>query len=585
MFYTICGEVYKVLLRDRKGAWVISYDHPLEPRYIDREMLDKADRACAPAGYVIRTDEELTEAQKKRLEIITPLLNREDCIRDRKIRSQMITDIAEQENTTERRIRNLFFRYLATGVLTQPKPRPARIRPEYDSAIRTHYLSSSRNSLKMVYDLMILSNYSNNGERLVEDMPTWSSFKHYYDRHWRHRRKETEIAREGLSAYQRDKRTAFGSAMSWRENIGSFQMDITQADVHLVSQYDRSKLIGRPYITLAVDTCTQMIAGVHVGLESGETAVLSCLKNVVADKVKFCAEYGIAIKANEWPCNSMLPMEIITDKGGEFFGKRLDEILIKFGVQKTSLTPFRPDKKGIVEKSFDMIQSGYRAVLRGRGAVEEDAAERWSKDYRKQAMLTLEDFTKIVIRCILYLNNGRMVKTGHLSDDVPMTPSTLWQWYMENGKQELLAVEPEEIELLFLPRAKAKFTKKGIHHNKLYYAPDDIRNIRIGDTLEIAYDPKNTNEVFIVDDSKNMIPCVLTESYRRYSGYDYSEVEAMREREQAIEQEYRQRELEYRLSMRREILDIVNKAEEKAEIIEKVTNIEKNRKDERRRIS
>ena len=52
-------------------------------------------------------------------------------------------------------------------------------------------------------------------------------------------------------------------------------MDATMADIYLVSRHDRSKVIGRPYIYLAVDTATQLIAGLYVGLECDETLLFT----------------------------------------------------------------------------------------------------------------------------------------------------------------------------------------------------------------------------------------------------------------------------------------------------------------------
>lgn len=104
-----------------------------------------------------------------------------------------------------------------------------------------------------------------------------------------------------MTDYQRNKRPLFGSAMSWRDKIGAFQMDATQADIYLVSSVDKSAVIGRPNIYMAVDTTTQLIAGIYVGLDAGEQAVINCLANAATDKVEFCQKYGIDIKPDEWP--------------------------------------------------------------------------------------------------------------------------------------------------------------------------------------------------------------------------------------------------------------------------------------------
>lgn len=147
-------------------------------------------------------------------------------------------------------------------------------------------------------------------------------------------------------------------------------MDATQADIYLVSRHDRSRVIGRPYIYLAVDTATQLIAGLYVGLECDESAVMLCLANAAQNKVEYCREYGIEIDPAQWP-NRGLPHEIITDKGSEFFGSGMQELCQKYGVEVQSLPPFRPDGKGLVEKSFDLIQQRYMFSANTARAVKQ----------------------------------------------------------------------------------------------------------------------------------------------------------------------------------------------------------------------
>jgi hypothetical protein len=149
-----------------------------------------------------------------------------------------------------------------------------------------------------------------------------------------------------------------------------YQMDATQADIYLVSRHDRSRVIGRPYIYLAVDTATQLIAGLYVGLECDESAVMLCLANAAQNKVEYCREYGIEIDPAQWP-NRGLPHEIITDKGSEFFGSGMQELCQKYGVEVQSLPPFRPDGKGLVEKSFDLIQKRYMFSANTARAVKQ----------------------------------------------------------------------------------------------------------------------------------------------------------------------------------------------------------------------
>lgn len=63
----------------------------------------------------------------------------------------------------------------------------------------------------------------------------------------------------------------------------------------------------------------------YVSLECDESAVLLCLVNAAQDRVEYCREHSIEFNANQWPASGF-PHELITDKGTEFFGPRMQEL-------------------------------------------------------------------------------------------------------------------------------------------------------------------------------------------------------------------------------------------------------------------
>ena len=350
-----------------------------------------------------------TPAQATRLQMIQPLLNCEDCISDKSLRYRMAAEAAQQHQTTTRRILHLYYRYLATGRVTAKKRtlQVSKSNHMIEQSIRRYYYGAKRLSLRAAYEMMLLEDYVGPDGQLDSDAPTWSQFRHYYYDKGYHKDPQKIIAREGLTKYQRDHRPAWGTSAGWRPQPGSYQMDATQADIYLVSRQDRSIVVGRPYIYLAVDTATHLIAGVYVGYSCDETAVMACIAQAASDKVEYCARCGIEITPEQWPSVGM-PSEIITDKGREFFGPRMSELCRRYGLEVLTLPPFRPDFKGTVEKSIDLLQQRYKPLLRGKGVIEDDAQERWATDYRTQATLDLDDFARVVIHSILYLNSGRL---------------------------------------------------------------------------------------------------------------------------------------------------------------------------------
>ena len=476
------GAIYRVLLETPAGCWLTDCNGPSPPFF--EVSLDRYERVPAPDSWM--EDHTITPAQVVRLKMIQPLLDCTDCISDKSLRYQMAAEVAQQHKTTTRRILRLYYRYLATGRLTQKRTRQAsKSNQMIERAIRRYYFGAKRLSLRSAYEMMLLEDYVGPDGEIDSDAPTWSQFRHYYYGHGFHRDPQKIIARDGLTKYQRDYRPAWGSSAGWRAQPGSYQMDATQADIYLVSRQERSIVVGRPYIYLAVDTATHLIAGVYVGFSCDETAVMACIAQAASDKVEYCARYGIEITQEQWPSVGM-PTEIITDQGREFFGPRMSEMCCRYGLEVLTLPPFRPDQKGCVEKSIDLLQQRYKPMLRGRGVIEEDAQERWATDYRTQATLDLDDFTSIVIHLILYLNSGRIL------DD--KTPAERW---LELSPR-LMAVNPQELHIQTLPRDTAKLTRKGIRVNRMWYAPDGADGLTIGNVYTIAYDPSDLRCIYII---------------------------------------------------------------------------------------
>ena len=583
MFVRISGARFRVLQQDAGGAWVIAYDEYQMPTYINRDELGRAERIAAPEEYVRNRERPMSAAQRQRYDLLRLALEDDRCITDEAHRTEVFAAIAREHNTTVRRLRRLYHAYLARGSLTKSKPREIIRRTDFEAAIRKYYFSAKRNSLRTAYELFILENYTNKGV-LADEIPSWSSFRLYYFRHFRGD-PQKEIAREGLTAYQRNNRPLYGSAMQYRERVGCYQVDETQGDIYLVSKWDRSKVIGRPNVYLAIDTASGLIAGVYVGLDAGETALMACIANAAGDKAAYCAAYGIDLSPADWPSRG-LPSEIISDRGGEFVGDRINELCICYGIDRQVLPPFRAEEKPLVERAMDLIQDSYKSMLRGRGVIGDDVGERWATDYRQQAILTLDEYTAIVIHTIIALNKGRVLTDiGHLPVDAPNTPAALWKWLVDQGKSTLLDVDADELYRRALPRTSGKITRKGIVWNGLRYLPEHGAELTVGEKVEYAYDAQDTSRIYVVGRDKHLIPCTLAPSSSRYDGYDMADVAVMRREEAEKEKAARQTELEARVAMRSEIERIIRQAEEQSPGSKDISEIQRHRTSERRRLT
>ena len=480
------GELFKVLVLEGPGAWLISHDSPASPFFVGD--MDAYQRTLPPSAQ----GGELSAAGQKRLELIQPLLDAGDAaVMDKQYRLNIAKDIAERYSTTHRTVLKLFYRYLATGQLLSPKARAPSTNPDFDWAIRTFYFSAKKLSLRSAYEMMLLQRYTDFEGNLAPIHPSFGSFRAYFYSRNYHKSPRKIIARDGLTHFQRNCQPAFGSASEWRKSPGSYQMDATEADIYLLSPGGEP---FRPYIYLAVDSATQLIAGAWAGVTCDESAVMRCLENACRDKVEWCEQHGVVIDPEQWPSHG-LPYEVITDKGREFCGARMQELCRRYGVELIAQAPFRPDRKGLVEKAFNLLQERFKPLLRGKGVIEPDAQERWAVDYRNQATLTLEDFIQVLIHCIVYLNSGRTLSSG-------CTPAQLWQ----SSTPQLLDVDANSLYLMSLPRAAAKLTRKGLRVNGILYVPTDMDGLFLADTCSLSYDPANLSRVYLAE--HDFRPCM-----------------------------------------------------------------------------
>lgn len=573
-FVEYAGDIYRVLLETADGVWLIVYAQAKEPFFVSATNFVDYTPVQTPEYFIqaCKSIESMSEAQVRRLQMIEMLVADDEYICDSKARRRKAQEIAEVYGVTVRTVLRLYFRYISSGVVLADKPRERRRNPEFERAIQKYYYSSRQFSLRGTYEMMILEHYMDDTGQIIEDTPSYHTFRHYFYDHRLHQLPQKIIAREGLSAYQRNHRLTLGSGPGWRDRLGCYQMDATLADIYLVSCLDRSTVIGRPNIYLAVDTMTQLIAGVYVGLESGETAVMTCIVQAVGSKVEFCERYGIHIVEDQWP-NTGIPREVITDKGREFCGNRVEELALRYGVVIQNLPPYRPDRKGLVEKAFDLIQGRYKPLLRGKGVIEEDAQERWAVDYRAQASLTLEEFTAVVIHAIIYLNSGRLLTNG-------LTPAQQWL----EAEDKLLQVDTGELSCMALPRTKAQMSRKGIRHKRMWYVPLDRDMLHPGETYTVAYNPSDVSCIYVVLDGQ-YYPCCLGPADQHYQGAGAVEA-AMAQ--QALRQQVGQRRQASQtasIAATRAIRDIAVQASGAAQGEQNGQEIQKNRDIERSRLT
>ena len=116
----------------------------------------------------------------------------------------------------------------------------------------------------------------------------------------------------------------------------------------------------------------------------------------------------------------------------------------------------------------------YKPYLKNRGVIEIDYQERGARDYRKDACLTLEEFEKVILRCIIFYNTKRVIDNLPYTEDmiasnVKPYANCIWNYSISQEGANLIDVDYKSLVLTLLPRTTGKFSRFGLKVNKLRY--------------------------------------------------------------------------------------------------------------------
>lgn len=452
-------------------------------------------------------------------------------------------------------------------------------------ALEKYYLTSKENRLTDAYKMMVKEFYAkdiyyeNGMEKVIiqdeDKIPSIRQFRYWYEKEYAV--PESLIARKERKKYNKDHRAVLNNSLSEVFGPGSrYQIDATVGDVYLISKYNPNWIIGRPIIYLVIDVFSRMIVGVYIGLEGPSwLGAMMALANTVMDKQEYCAQYGIEISKDEWPCEH-LPEILLADRG-EFEGYNVERLIEAFNLHVENAAPYRADWKGIVEKQFDLIQKKVKPML--PGYIDKDFQERGASDYRLDAKLTLDEFTKIIIRQILYYNQKHYLKDyirdeDLVHDDVMPVPLKLWNWGIENRTGKLKYFPEDFVKLHLMPRETATVTYKGIRMKGIYYSCERAVKESWFETarqkgswkVEIAYDPRDMSMAYWVGNQFHEYDkCYMLGPSKRYEHSSLEEVMYLIQMEKQLTQSVNHQQLQKEVDYIAEVESIVANASKRKE--------------------
>jgi hypothetical protein len=364
--------------------------------------------------------------------------------------------------------------------------------------------------------------------------PTIDQFKYWFYREID--RFDMKRRRVGAKIYDKDMRGYIGTATQGVWGPGArYAIDATIADIYVVSRLNRKKIIGRPVLYVVIDVFSRMIVGIYVGLEGPSwVGAMMALANTATDKVAFCAQYGLDIKPEDWPCRHLCTF-LLGDRG-ELESEKIEMLQAMFGVIVENTAPYRADWKGVVETRFRLLPAKFKPYA--PGYVKKDFRARGGNDYRLDATLDLDQFTKIIIGCALYFNNHHELKDydadrGVVEDEVLPVPCDLWEWGIANRSGQLRQYPEDLVKFALMPTDSASVTKEGILFRGQYYTCERAMAEQWFDRarqqgrwpVKVSYDSRCMERIYLHrNDEKKFDVCDFTPRSRAYLGLSEWEI-------------------------------------------------------------
>lgn len=482
---------------------------------------------------------------------------------DQDKKNEMIELISTNEKISKQTLRKylcLYLIYQNISVLI-PKTKNADKQLSQDEknirwALNKFYFSFYKHSLKTAYTMMLKAKYCDINGELISTYPTFHQFRYFYRKY---KTKQTcYISRNGLTNYQRNNRPLLGDGIQeFAKAPGVGMLDSTICDIYLIN--DAKEIIGRPILTVCIDAYSSLCCGYALTLEGGIYSIRQLMSNVVSDKQEWCKEHNISIKKEEWN-SSKCPGILVTDQGTEYTSSTFEQ-LTELGIKIVNLPVYRPELKGSVEKFFSIIQDLFRPYLKGKGVINPDFQERGAHDYRKDACLTLEQFEKILIRCILFYNTQRVLNNFPYTDDmlenrIEPYANNIFQYGLSLDGVNLIDINKKQIELTLMPRTTGKFTRTGLIVNNVRYKNKNFSEQYLSNKeVSVAYNPDDSGYVWLIDNGE-YIKFELIES--RFQNKNFKEIEEMKSIKKDIIRSVASEDLQARISLGSYIETIAN---------------------------
>lgn len=263
--------------------------------------------------------------------------------------------------------------------------------------------------------------------------------------------------------------------LKYRASIGTvkvgsvlerIEIDHTPFDLIVIDSLTNLPL-GRPWLTLAIDTYSRMVMGFYVSFNapSGH-GVLQCLRRCILPKDEWLARFP-DIKG-EWPAHGIMEL-IAVDNGMDLHSDALEAACQEMGIQILFCGSKTPQHKGAIERFFRTMNMGL--IHRLPGTVFSSVDQRGDYPAEEKAVIDMETLLHLLTKWIVEIYNV----TKHRG--IGARPIDRWRESADKRIIEL-PVYPQQMEVISGIPAKRTLFHYGIELDGIQYNSDLLQSIR-----------------------------------------------------------------------------------------------------------
>lgn len=272
------------------------------------------------------------------------------------------------------------------------------------------------------------------------------------------------------------------------------QIDHTRVDLMVLSD-DRKEVLGRPWLTVAIDVATRVVLGIYLSMDAPSSVSVSlCIEHAVLPKKENEAD------ADLWPMYGK-PHRIHVDNG-----KDLKSLALKRGCELHDIDlRWRPVKRPHYGAHIERLMGTLMRLVHGLpGTTFSNIKQRGDYPSEARAVMTLHELRVWLVQKICRLYHVRVHR------GLGMPPLLAWEKAWRDTQGALMAPSlvpnPIAFRIDFLPLAYRRVQRTGIEFLRSRYWAEPLTHlIGLQRSIIIRYDPRDLSCLWFRQDDGTIV--------------------------------------------------------------------------------